>query len=125
MATHEDHNILQPWASLDITKFSVALGVFGFYLVTIGQLSYLIKARLLMSSALLALCVGIGASLLPLSHCPPGQGRRPGPSPSLLSYDDLTLIPLSSRRSQPSVPSGSTGSRHGNGRRSTRRSGAT
>jgi len=68
MATHEDHNILQPWASLDITKFSVALGVFGFYLVTIGQLSYLIKARLLMSSALLALCVGIGASLLPLSH---------------------------------------------------------
>ncbi|GAA5837487.1 hypothetical protein JCM9279_006769 [Rhodotorula babjevae] len=73
MATHEDHNVLQPWASLDITKFSVALGVFGFYLVTIGQLSYLIKARLLMSSALLALCVGIAVGPIGLDWISPWQ----------------------------------------------------
>ncbi|GAA5896262.1 hypothetical protein JCM8208_001828 [Rhodotorula glutinis] len=73
MATHEDHNVLQPWVSLDTTKFSVALGVLGFYLVTIGQLSYLLKARLLMSSALIALCVGIAVGPIGLDWISPWQ----------------------------------------------------
>jgi len=64
------HNFLPDFYTLEISYVSVALAVLGFYLVTIGQLSYLLKARLLMSSALIALCLGIGASL-ELSH-----GRR-------------------------------------------------
>ncbi|GAA5885336.1 hypothetical protein JCM6882_009575 [Rhodosporidiobolus microsporus] len=59
MSEHESHIDLPPWVSLDITNISVALAVLGGYLITVNQVSFLLKERLLLSSALVAFCCGI------------------------------------------------------------------
>ncbi|GAA5822998.1 hypothetical protein JCM11251_004452 [Rhodosporidiobolus azoricus] len=56
ISTHID---LPPWVSLDITHISVALAVLGGYLITVNQVSYLLKERLLLSSALVAFAIGV------------------------------------------------------------------
>ncbi|GAA6057769.1 hypothetical protein JCM3770_006835 [Rhodotorula araucariae] len=76
MADHleeESHNLLPGFVNLEVTHISTALAVLGFYLVTVGQLSYLLKARLLMSSALISLCVGIAVGPIGLDWISPWQ----------------------------------------------------
>ncbi|BGO97657.1 hypothetical protein NBRC10513v2_001651 [Rhodotorula toruloides] len=71
---HEDaHELLEPFVRTEITHLSLALCVLGFYLVTIGQFSYIIKSRLFMSSALISLCVGIAVGPIGLDWVSPWQ----------------------------------------------------
>ncbi|BGP22763.1 hypothetical protein JCM10295v2_001654 [Rhodotorula toruloides] len=71
---HEDsHELLEPFVRTEITHLSLALCVLGFYLVTIGQFSYLLKSRLFMSSALISLCVGIAVGPIGLNWVSPWQ----------------------------------------------------
>lgn len=53
---------LPPYVSLDISSISLALLVIGVYVCVIGQVSYWLKERLYISSALVSVAVGIGAS---------------------------------------------------------------
>lgn len=49
----------QPKITLDVSSISLVLAVLGFYLTTINQVSFLMKEKLFISSALVSLCVGI------------------------------------------------------------------
>ncbi|GAA6004531.1 hypothetical protein JCM10207_000920 [Rhodosporidiobolus poonsookiae] len=74
MSESDSHNIdLPPWVKLDITNVSLALAILGAYLTTINQISYLLKERLLLSSALVALCVGIAFGPIGTDWLSPGQ----------------------------------------------------
>ncbi|GAA6037193.1 hypothetical protein JCM8097_008780 [Rhodosporidiobolus ruineniae] len=73
MSPTESHIDLPPWVSLDVTHVSVALAVLGFYLVSVGQFSALIKEKLLLSSALVAFCVGIIVGPIGLDWLSPWQ----------------------------------------------------
>ncbi|SGY40208.1 BQ5605_C003g02337 [Microbotryum silenes-dioicae] len=48
-----------PYYKLDVSHISLALLVLGAYFTTINQLSYWIKEKLFLSSALISLCLGI------------------------------------------------------------------
>ena len=58
MATDTNH--LPPFVTTDISSISLALLVLGAYVCLVGQVSYFLKERLFMSSALISLCLGIG-----------------------------------------------------------------
>ncbi|GAA5929313.1 hypothetical protein JCM10213_006346 [Rhodosporidiobolus nylandii] len=73
MNESSSHIDLPPWVSLDITHISVALAVLGTYLVTVGQISYILKEKLLLSSALVAFAVGIAVGPIGLDWLSPWQ----------------------------------------------------
>ena len=52
-------NNLPPLVELDLSKPSLALLVLGCYICAIGQLSYLLKERAFLSSALISLLIGV------------------------------------------------------------------
>ncbi|GAA5968092.1 hypothetical protein JCM11641_003727 [Rhodosporidiobolus odoratus] len=72
-SNNETHFDLPPWVHLDITHVSLALGIFGAYLVSIGQVSYILKEKLLLSSAMVAFCVGIAVGPIGLDWLSPWQ----------------------------------------------------
>lgn len=49
-----------PLVSLDLSSISLALLVIGIYVCVVGQISYWLKERLYISSALISVLVGIG-----------------------------------------------------------------
>ena len=53
---------LPPLVAFDVTSISLVLLVLGAYVCGIGQLSYFLKERLYISSALISVAVGIGQS---------------------------------------------------------------
>ncbi|GAA5996141.1 uncharacterized protein JCM10292_007417 [Rhodotorula paludigena] len=67
----DNSNVLPDYVTIEVTYISTALAILGFYLVTVGQFSYLIKSRLLMSSALIALCLGIAVGPIGLDWVSP------------------------------------------------------
>lgn len=66
---------LPPLVALDVTSISLVLLVLGAYVCGIGQLSYFLKERLYISSALISVAVGIGQSA-----CRFLDNKRPLPS---------------------------------------------
>lgn len=59
MALPPEHH-LPPFVTTDISSISLALLVLGAYVCLVGQVSYFLKERLFMSSALISICLGIG-----------------------------------------------------------------
>lgn len=53
---------LPPLVSLDVSSISLALLVLGAYVCLVGQISYWLKEKLFISSALVSISIGIGPS---------------------------------------------------------------
>lgn len=54
-----DNQELPPYVSLDVSSISLALLVLGLYTTVISQISYFLKERLYISSALISVAVGV------------------------------------------------------------------
>lgn len=72
---HMSNQSLPPIVQVDASSISLALLVLGGYVCLIGQLSYILKEKLFISSALISICVGVGKSHS-LSHSQSEKGKR-------------------------------------------------
>lgn len=70
-ATRDDNSHLPPLVSLDASSISLALFVLGCYVCVLGQVSYFLKERLYLSSALLSVLVGIAVGPIGLNWISP------------------------------------------------------
>ncbi|KAK4705797.1 sodium/hydrogen antiporter, partial [Phenoliferia sp. Uapishka_3] len=69
IASSPDH--LPPFVVTDISSISLALLVLGGYVCLVGQLSYFVKERLFISSALISISLGIAAGPIGLNWISP------------------------------------------------------
>ncbi|KAJ9107426.1 hypothetical protein QFC21_000877 [Naganishia friedmannii] len=77
---------------LDISETSKAIGIVGFYIVTIGPVSYFLKNRLFLSEALLALGLGIIVGPVALDWFSPGKWADSQEAVNILTFEITRIV---------------------------------
>ncbi|GAA5848387.1 hypothetical protein JCM8547_004499 [Rhodosporidiobolus lusitaniae] len=71
MVAEESHIDLPHWVNTEVTPVSIAFAVIGGFFVLVGPLSGILKQKFLLSSALIAFCVGIAVGPIGLDWLSP------------------------------------------------------